>query len=52
VRSGRINPNAEVGTMHPKAMPVILQTSEDFDVWMTAPPAPGNWINKRRPITA
>lgn len=30
------DPNAEVGRVHPKAMPVILTTSEDYDVWMRA----------------
>jgi putative SOS response-associated peptidase YedK len=30
-------PNAEVGALHPKAMPVILRTPEEIDVWMTAP---------------
>lgn len=30
-------PNAEVGRMHPKAMPVILTTAEEHDVWMRAP---------------
>jgi putative SOS response-associated peptidase YedK len=30
-------PNAEVGKVHPKAMPVILTTSEEHDVWMRAP---------------
>lgn len=34
-----INPNAEVGAIHPKAMPVILRTAEDMDTWMSAPPA-------------
>jgi putative SOS response-associated peptidase YedK len=34
-----INPNAEVGAIHPKAMPVILRTPEQQDVWMTAPAA-------------
>jgi putative SOS response-associated peptidase YedK len=29
-------PNAEVGASHPKAMPVILTTPEEF-VWMRAP---------------
>jgi putative SOS response-associated peptidase YedK len=32
-----INPNAEVGVIHPKAMPVILRTAEEMDIWMTAP---------------
>ena len=30
-------PNAEVGAIHPKAMPVILQTANEVDTWMTAP---------------
>jgi putative SOS response-associated peptidase YedK len=30
-------PNAEVGKVHPKAMPVILTTAEEYDVWMHAP---------------
>jgi putative SOS response-associated peptidase YedK len=30
-------PNAEVGRAHPKAMPVILTTSNEHDVWMRAP---------------
>lgn len=30
-------PNAEVGAVHPKAMPVILTTVEERDVWMRAP---------------
>lgn len=30
-------PNAEVGRVHPKAMPVILTTAEEHDVWMRAP---------------
>lgn len=30
-------PNAEVGTIHPKAMPVILTTPEESQAWMTAP---------------
>ncbi len=29
-------PNAEVGQVHPKAMPVILTTEEERDVWMRA----------------
>jgi putative SOS response-associated peptidase YedK len=30
-------PNALVGEFHPKAMPVILTTQEEIDIWMTAP---------------
>lgn len=28
--------NSEVGTIHPKAMPVILTQHEELDVWMNA----------------
>ncbi|MDB5616122.1 MAG: hypothetical protein JWQ24_360, partial [Tardiphaga sp.] len=30
-------PNGVVGTIHPKAMPVILPTAEECDVWMRSP---------------
>ena len=30
-------PNAIVEPIHPKAMPVILTTNEERDVWMSAP---------------
>ena len=30
-------PNAEVGALHPKAMPVILTTKEEIETWLTAP---------------
>jgi putative SOS response-associated peptidase YedK len=30
-------PNAVVAPIHPKAMPVILTTSEEIETWMTAP---------------
>jgi len=30
-------PNALVGTYHPKAMPVILRSQAEIDVWMDAP---------------
>jgi putative SOS response-associated peptidase YedK len=30
-------PNAEVGAIHPKAMPVILTTPGEVETWMTAP---------------
>jgi putative SOS response-associated peptidase YedK len=31
------SPNAVVTPIHPKAMPVILTTDEEWDVWMRAP---------------
>jgi putative SOS response-associated peptidase YedK len=31
------DPNAEVRRVHPKAMPVILTTTEEYDTWMRAP---------------
>jgi putative SOS response-associated peptidase YedK len=31
-------PNAEVGRIHSKAMPVILTTPEEYDAWLSAPP--------------
>lgn len=30
-------PNAEVKRVHPKAMPVVLTTTEEYDIWMQAP---------------
>ncbi|SDD68243.1 Putative SOS response-associated peptidase YedK [Paracoccus isoporae] len=30
-------PNAEVGAIHPKAMPVILRDPEDWETWLSAP---------------
>jgi hypothetical protein len=35
--SGGAQPNAVVEPIHPKAMPVILTTDEECDVWMRAP---------------
>ena len=32
-------PNALVGTYHPKAMPVVLTTPEEIDTWLEAPTA-------------
>jgi len=32
-------PNAEVGAIHPKAMPVILTTPTEIETWLTAPAA-------------
>ncbi|MET4262300.1 putative SOS response-associated peptidase YedK [Bradyrhizobium sp. S3.12.5] len=31
-------PNAEIGAIHPKAMPVILTTPDEVETWMAAPP--------------
>ena len=31
--------NADVAPIHPKAMPAILTTDEEFDVWLRAPAA-------------
>jgi putative SOS response-associated peptidase YedK len=30
-------PNAEVAPIHPKAMPVILQSDDEIETWLTAP---------------
>ena len=30
-------PNAEVGAVHPKAMPVILTKSDEWEAWLSAP---------------
>jgi putative SOS response-associated peptidase YedK len=31
------DPNAEVGAIHPKAMPVILRTTKEIEAWLTQP---------------
>jgi putative SOS response-associated peptidase YedK len=41
-------PNKEVGAIHPKAMPVVLTTPEDIDVWMNAPA--GEALKLQRPL--
>ena len=41
-------PNAEVGAIHPKAMPVILTTQDEIDHWMTAPAAEA--LKLQRPL--
>ena len=38
--------NAEVGAIHPKAMPVILTTPADYDLWLTAPWAEASVLQK------
>lgn len=40
------DPNAEVGRIHPQAMPAILTTTEEVDTWMTAP-ADEAWTPQR-----
>jgi putative SOS response-associated peptidase YedK len=42
------DPNKEVGALHPKAMPVILTTAEEIDLWMTAPA--GEALKLQRPL--
>lgn len=42
-------PNAEVGAIHPKAMPVILTTRDEIDQWMTAPTAEA--LKLQRPLS-
>jgi putative SOS response-associated peptidase YedK len=42
-------PNAEVGAIHPKAMPVILTTPDEVETWMTAPP--DDALKLQRPLT-
>jgi putative SOS response-associated peptidase YedK len=41
-------PNKIVGAIHPKAMPVILMSREEIDVWMNAPA--GEALQLQRPL--
>lgn len=41
-------PNAEVGAVHPKAMPVILTTPDEVDLWLSAPAAEA--LSLQRPL--
>jgi putative SOS response-associated peptidase YedK len=41
-------PNAEIGAIHPKAMPVILRDAEEIDRWMSAPLADA--LKLQRPL--
>ena len=41
-------PNAEVGALHPKAMPVILTEPEEIETWMTA--AAADALALQRPL--
>ena len=43
-------PNAVVGPVHPKAMPVMLTTPEEWDTWLTAPVAEA--LALQRPLPA
>ena len=40
--------NAEVGDVHPKAMPVILTDREEVDIWLSAPAAEA--LRLQRPL--
>jgi len=42
-------PNAEVGAVHPKAMPVILRTPDEVEAWLTAPTV-ANALELQRPL--
>jgi putative SOS response-associated peptidase YedK len=42
-------PNREVGSIHPKAMPVILRAREEIDVWMSAPLADAMQLQRPLP---
>lgn len=41
-------PNAEVGAIHPKAMPAILTTRQEVDQWLSAPAAEA--LKLQRPL--
>jgi putative SOS response-associated peptidase YedK len=40
--------NSEVGAIHPKAMPAILTTREEAEMWLTAPTAEA--LKLQRPL--
>jgi putative SOS response-associated peptidase YedK len=45
-------PNREVGAIHPKAMPVILRSSEEIDIWMSAPISEALELQRSLPDTS
>jgi putative SOS response-associated peptidase YedK len=43
------DPNEEVAKVHPKAMPVILTSQDEIDVWMSAPPEQALKLQRQLP---
>lgn len=43
------DPNADVAPIHPEAMPVILRTREEIDIWLTAPADEALKLNRPLP---